>query len=148
MKKSTFFSSYPRATKTSASLLAQSILRQKPLRHAAVVGLVGELGSGKTTFAQGFAKGLGVKEKIASPTFVIYKTYRTYRSDRTYIHADCYRLKNPKELLALGWEKIIADPRNIVLVEWADRIKSILPRKTIFIHFQTQGLTKRTLQIS
>ncbi|MFH1979359.1 MAG: tRNA (adenosine(37)-N6)-threonylcarbamoyltransferase complex ATPase subunit type 1 TsaE [Patescibacteria group bacterium] len=101
---------------------------------AFVVALEGDLGAGKTTFAQGFARALGIKEKITSPTFVLLKKYKI-NSDRygSLIHIDAYRLEDPQDLIELGWDKLVLDPKNIILVEWADKIKKILPKKHILI---------------
>ena len=113
--------------------------------HAQVVALKGELGAGKTTFAQGVAKGLGVKEKILSPTFVIIKSYKIrntkYKIQNLY-HVDCYRIKNEQDLLALGWDKIVSDPQNLVLIEWPERIRKVLPKNTISISFKTIKTSK------
>lgn len=86
-----------------------------------ILALSGELGSGKTTFAQGFARGLGIKEKIISPTFIIIRQYPT-----NFYHIDLYRVENFQEL---GLEEILANPNNIVLIEWAEKIKD-LPKNT------------------
>lgn len=114
-----------------------------------VLALVGELGSGKTTFVQGFAKGLGVKGKIPSPTFILIRRYKLKTKHyKLLYHIDCYRLDNPvKELPGLGFKKIIANPRAIVMVEWADRVKSLLPPHTIWISFTHTGkvLTERNV---
>ncbi len=144
-----FVSRSAAATKQLGTAMAHE-LRARPLgRHAIVVGLQGELGSGKTTFVQGFAKGLGIKEKVLSPTFVIVKSYKIqdtrYKIQNLY-HVDCYRTEKPGEILALGWKEIIRDPSNIVLVEWPERIKRILPRDIRQISFH--ALSKDERQIS
>ena len=102
--------------------LAKKILKAPFSKQAKILGLVGDLGSGKTTFLQGLAKGLGIKEKILSPTFIII------RRIKNFYHIDCYRIKKPEEILGLGFKKIISDPQNIVAVEWADKIKKILTK--------------------
>ena len=122
--------------------------RGKERKEATVIGLTGDLGSGKTAFAQGFAKALGVKEKITSPTFVIEKRYKTRNKNRkNLIHIDAYRIKDPKEILDLGWEEIAGDPKNIIIVEWAERIKKILPKKHIQINFEHMDGNKRRIKI-
>jgi len=124
-------------TKKAGEKLAKERLKIVLRKNALVVGLEGDLGSGKTTFIQGFAKGLGIKEKILSPTFVIMKKFEIRNSKfENFYHVDCYRLQKPKELLELGFKKIIANPQNIVAIEWADKIRKILPNKTIWISFQ------------
>jgi tRNA threonylcarbamoyladenosine biosynthesis protein TsaE len=88
-------------TQNVARVLAKTLLETQPAKGAQVLALVGELGSGKTTFAQGLAKGLGIKEKILSPTFILLKEFNIrHPFFRTFYHIDCYRLDNPtKELL-------------------------------------------------
>ena len=146
----------PTETKKFAKELATELLKKPPKRKGAfVVGLEGELGAGKTSFAQGFAKGLGVKEKVLSPTFLIMRKYQIPKSlpvrqagkFQNLYHVDCYRIQNSKELLALGWRKIVGNPQNIVLVEWADRIKKILPRNSLRIVFVLEGQTTRRLVV-
>ncbi len=128
--------------------LAKTILQKAHLSKGAfVIGLEGNLGSGKTTFAQGFARGLGIKEKIQSPTFVILKRFKVQNPKfKNFYHVDAYRLQNPKEFLALGWEKIISKAHNIMLVEWADRITKILPKDSPHISFVTGGGNHRIIR--
>lgn len=97
--------------------------------RALVVGLYGDLGSGKTTFMQGVAAALGVGETVTSPTFVLSKIYKISprRGFTHLVHMDAYRLDGPQELAPLGWHEVVADPRNIVMVEWAERIERALP---------------------
>lgn len=116
-------------TKKLGERFAKEILEKKPKKTAFVVGLEGELGGGKTTFLQGFAKGLGIKEKILSPTFVIMKKFNNF------YHIDCYRIEKPKELLDLGFKEITSNPKNIIVIEWADRIRKIMPKDTLWIKF-------------
>ena len=147
--------------------LAEKVFKTKPLKTALIVGLNGDLGSGKTTFLQGFARGLGVKEKILSPTFVIMKKFKVFplrgisRREigfkfQEFYHIDCYRVKKLKEILELGFKEIISDPKNIVVIEWADKIKKILSnpspfkkgegsKKTIFIDFKFIAKNKREI---
>lgn len=135
-------------TERFASRLARQILELKPVRQAVVIGLVGDLGSGKTVFAKGFAKGLGVKEIIASPTFVLEKIYKlAAKNYRHLIHIDAYRLENSKELIDLGIKELIRDSRNIILVEWADKVKKIIPQKSILIRFETLKKNQRKICI-
>jgi len=125
----------PEQTKSLAKKIAKEVLKI-PFQKALVIGLIGDLGSGKTTFLQGFAKGLGIKEKILSPTFVILKKFKIKNSRFKYFyHFDCYRIRKPKEILDLGFKEIISDPKNIVCIEWSDRIKKILPSNTLFLRF-------------
>ncbi len=125
-----FLTTSSRQTQKLGEKMAKNILKIKNKRGARVLGLTGGLGGGKTTFLQGFAKGLGIKEKVLSPTFIIV------RRIKNFYHLDCYRLKEPQELLDLDFKKIIADPKNIVAVKWADQVKEIMPRRTEWISFE------------
>jgi len=118
------------ATQKLGEDLAKDILKRGPQKQAIFLGLTGNLGGGKTTFMQGFAKGLGIKDKILSPTFVIMKHFGNF------YHIDCYRINKPEEILELGFKEIIADPKNIVAVEWPEKIKKFLPQSTIYIDFE------------
>ena len=102
---------------------------------ATVVGMYGDLGTGKTTFIQHFAKEAGVKKKVHSPTFSIMQRYLLKHKDlKNLFHIDAYRLKNEKELLSLGWDKILDDPENLVFIEWPEKVKSIMPKGHHQIH--------------
>ena len=140
-----------RQTKKLGEVLAKKI-RCKGNKKALVFGLVGDLGGGKTTFLQGFARGLGIKRKILSPTFVIMKRYQLtdYPIEKlsNFYHFDCYRIRKPKEILDLGFKKIISGPKNIIASEWAERIKKILPQNTIWINFEFVDKNKRKIKIS
>ena len=131
-------STLPRTTKKIAELLAHETLQHRlKLKSALVVGLAGNLGSGKTTFIQGFARGLGIRHRLTSPTFLIIRSYELgIRNYKKLYHVDAYRIKKPKELSALGFKEIIADPKNIVLIEWANKVKRLLPKKTLWIQFK------------
>lgn len=103
---------------------------------ALVIGLVGDLGAGKTTFAQGVAESLGVREAVVSPTFTIERVYKVTHPHFSHLaHLDAYRLETPEELARLGWDNLVSDNRAIILVEWADRVREILPPDTLFVHF-------------
>jgi len=112
----------------------------KDKNKAVVIGLEGDLGGGKTTFIQGFAKGLGIKNKITSPTFVIMKKY-----DSLY-HIDCYRIKD-KDLLELDFNEIINNKHNFVVIEWAEKVKKILPKNALWLKFEYSDKNKRKIVI-
>lgn len=143
-------------TKEFAAKFALEILNKKSEGGAVVLALKGNLGAGKTTFLQGFAKGLGIKEKILSPTFVILKKFKITSRRRqkagdkkfdNFYHIDCYRLKGPKEVLDLGFKEIISDSQNIVAVEWAERLRGILPKNIILIKLDYNAENTRILTI-
>ncbi|EKD49150.1 MAG: hypothetical protein ACD_63C00254G0007 [uncultured bacterium] len=117
------------------------------LRNGSVICLEGDLGGGKTTFVKGLAKGLGIKEDITSPTFVIFKKFKIKDKNFLY-HFDLYRLSDPKEVLNLGFEEILRDKNSIVVIEWADRIRKILPKESIDVKFEFVGENVRRIGIS
>lgn len=135
-------------TQKKAGDLARKILRLN-LKKAVVVALEGELGSGKTTFSQGFAKALGVKERVLSPTFVLLKIYKIkHKKFKHLIHIDCYRLDSAKDLLHLGFKDLLKDKDAIILIEWAERIFKILPKSAFWIKFNhTKFLNKRKILV-
>ncbi|MEK7077316.1 MAG: tRNA (adenosine(37)-N6)-threonylcarbamoyltransferase complex ATPase subunit type 1 TsaE [Patescibacteria group bacterium] len=149
MKK--FISSSSAETKRFAETLARRIKYQvssiKYRRHALVFALEGELGSGKTTFVQGFFRGLGIKRRAVSPTFIIMRKVKlpatSYQQPATrYVyHMDAYRIRKPRELLKMGFKEILSDSCNIVLVEWAGNVKRILPKSTLWLYF-SHGMDK------
>jgi len=95
-----------------------------------VYALVGDLGAGKTTFVRAFLRALGVKSRITSPTFLIIRSYGNI------YHIDCYRIDKPSELVKLGFKEILKNKNNIVLIEWAGRIRKLLPKNTQWIYFE------------
>jgi tRNA threonylcarbamoyladenosine biosynthesis protein TsaE len=114
--------------------------------QATVVALHGDLGAGKTTFSQAIARSLGVIETVTSPTFVIQKIYDlTDEVFERLIHIDAYRLESGRDLLVLGWEAIVHDPGNLIVVEWAERVSDILPASTHHLTFAFADAQTRTL---
>lgn len=141
-------SNSPKQTQKAAKDLAQEIARNLPLKKAFVIGLKGDLGGGKTTFVQGLAKALGIKEKITSPTFVLLKRFKINKNNfENFYHIDCYRAEGPEDLKELGLKKIISSPKNIVAIEWAERIKTMLPKRFLMIEFQFIDKKKRKITI-
>jgi tRNA threonylcarbamoyladenosine biosynthesis protein TsaE len=135
-----------RQTKKIGELLAKEILGETKAKKAKVLALKGELGGGKTTFLQGFARGIGIKEKILSPTFIIQKSFKIKKSNfKFFYHIDCYRIQKQKEILDLDFKNTINNPQNIVAVEWADRIAKILPKNIIKINFKVIDKNKREI---
>ena len=106
--------------------------------QAAVVGLKGDLGSGKTTFTQAIAKELGIRETVTSPTFVILKKYGIPQAGdfETLVHIDAYRLEDPKELNSLEFKREVSDPKNLILIEWPENVSEALPADAYSINFE------------
>ena len=167
MRFKKYITKSPSQTKGLGKNLAKEILKSPPQKEALILGLKGDLGGGKTTFLQGFAMGLGIKEKILSPTFVIIKKFsiteprnsgakvkiKTKSSSPSkskfsnFYHIDCYRIERLKGVLDLGFREIISDSQNIVTIEWADRIDKILPAKAIIINFEFVDQKTRKITI-
>ena len=115
---------------------------------ALVVGLYGDLGSGKTTFTQAVAKIFGIKEDITSPTFVIEKIYNIDHANFTnLVHIDAYRLDSAKELAVLDWDRTLGNQKNIIFIEWPERVIDILPANHAKIYFKFLGEFEREIEI-
>lgn len=139
MKK--FITQTDKQTQELGKLFAQELKAVCLPEQGTVVCLSGDLGSGKTTFTQGLLKGLKIKGPYTSPTFVVMKKYNNV------YHIDAYRIKN-KDLLGLGWEEMIADNKNIIIIEWAERVEKIIPKNAIWIRFRWIDRDKRELKFS
>ncbi|MES2213843.1 MAG: tRNA (adenosine(37)-N6)-threonylcarbamoyltransferase complex ATPase subunit type 1 TsaE [Patescibacteria group bacterium] len=132
-------------TKSFAKTFVESLSQEE---DAIVVALEGDLGSGKTTFSQLVGEALGVREGIQSPTFLIEKIYELYDKPwKHLVHIDAYRLDKPEELLHLGWNEIISRPDNLILVEWADKVRDIMPDDALRISFTFIDETTREIDI-
>ena len=110
---------------------AKGLAKKIPLGK--VVALKGDLGTGKTTFTQGFAKGLSIHDRVGSPTFKLVSEY--IGTPYNLYHVDCYRLKDSVEFLNLGGENLLMPHDGVSLIEWADVIQPLLPENTIEIKF-------------
>jgi tRNA A37 threonylcarbamoyladenosine biosynthesis protein TsaE len=151
---------------------------------ALVVGLFGNLGSGKTAFVKAVALILGITESVTSPTFVIEKIYEIGSNGSTFaktsvdkgndpqksyggdlaksclvrtpvqlpwtrlVHIDAYRLESARELEVLNFEKLVEDPNNLILVEWPENVKEILPDGTLTIKCEFMSETEREYDFS
>lgn len=99
-------------------------------KEATVILLSGDLGAGKTTMTQIIGKKLGIKKTIQSPTFVLIRKYKLKNKDYEFMfHIDAYRLESEKEIEKLNFKEIISSPKNLVLIEWPEKISKILPKK-------------------
>lgn len=129
----------------------------KKLQGGEVIGLIGELGSGKTTFVKGLAEGLGIKESITSPTFVLLKEYNILRPKdhlrngrnmvKTMVHVDAYRVKGSEDIKSVGIEDYLDRNDAVIIIEWAEKIKKDLPKNTIYIYFQHIDKNNRKISI-
>lgn len=110
------------------------------LKGGEVLCLVGDLGSGKTVFTKGLAMELGIKKTVTSPTFVLLKPYNIKKTRKqeikTLVHIDAYRLQNGKQLKAIGAEDFFNNENCVTVIEWADRVKDIWPKKNRLFTFK------------
>jgi tRNA threonylcarbamoyladenosine biosynthesis protein TsaE len=106
------------------------------------LALVGDLGTGKTVFVQGLARGLGVQEQVHSPTFILANEYRSGRL--ALFHVDAYRIQSVGEALGFGLEDYLSD-FGVTVIEWADRIRDALPQEHLLVEFRHVSNTKRGL---
>ena len=111
---------------------------------AHIIELIGDVGAGKTTFVRGLAKGLGIKEPITSPSFTISKTY-ALKNGGSLIHYDFYRLSDPG-LMADDLQENLSNPKNIIVIEWGESVKDLLPENHTTIEIKQTPLF-RTLNI-
>lgn len=118
----------------------------KKLQGGDILALSGELGSGKTCFTGGIARGLGVSEnyQITSPTFTLINEYP---AKYKLFHFDVYRLTDYSDLDDLGYEEFISG-QGVVIIEWAEKIASAIPKKAFFINFEYLDETKRKITIN
>ena len=145
--KRIFLSNSREETQAPSTSFARSI------KAGAIFALYGDLGSGKTTFVQGVAKALGIKQSVTSPTFVLMKSYKINkpsiikRKIKKITHIDCYRISKAGDAEGLGLEEVLSDPKSIVFIEWPERIKDLLPKKIIKILFTHLGGDKRKIEV-
>lgn len=115
------------------------------LKGGEVIELIADVGGGKTTFVKGLAKGAGSKNHVSSPTFTISKVYKTPKFE--IIHFDFYRLEYV-ELVEYEVQEAIYDPKTVIVVEWSDCVKHVLPNERLTINFILGQNEERTLCFS
>ena len=129
-----FLSQSPKETQ---ALAKNFLLQFKSFDRSLVLALSGNLGAGKTTFIKSFIRSMGVKKRITSPTFLILRRFAiNNKIFKNIFHVDAYRIKDEKDLRGINIRDVLKEPSNIVLVEWADRIKKVLPKETIWVKFK------------
>jgi len=133
----------PNLTLAEVRELAQKLAKSSRGRKR-VIGLTGDLGSGKTTFTKSFARALGIKN-IKSPTFIIAAAHNA-KSGLLH-HIDLYRLQTVKDLDHLGLDEILNAPKNVVIIEWADKFKEIYDQCNLIISFKVRDKTHRDVTI-
>lgn len=134
----------PEETKKIAKDIVSNIQRRS------IIALFGQLGSGKTTFVQGLAMGLGVRERIISPTFIIVREHKFQTANKkikTLYHIDLYRV-DEEGLESLGLEEIFSDREALVVIEWAEKIEKLLPKGAIKVYFTYKTENEREISIN
>lgn len=111
-----------------------------------VIALHGDLGAGKTVFSRGFARGLGITEAVSSPTYTIIQEYKLPKGGWFY-HLDLYRIQDANAALAFGADEYIQDACSVSLLEWAERIPSLLPANTIHVRIKHLSENEREITI-
>ncbi len=134
---------------TETKIAAKDFIENlSPLSRATLIGLSGELGSGKTSFTQGVASALGVTDAVNSPTFVLEKIYELENQKfNKLIHIDAYRFDDPQEIKVLRLEDLLDDPKNLILIEWPEKAEGMLPSDIKTIHFKFIDENKRQIDI-
>lgn len=133
-------------TKSSDETEALAEDLAKKLKGGQVVALFGDLGAGKTTFVKGLGKGLGVKERIISPTFIIQNSHNL-KNGFVLNHFDFYRLDPVDDLTIESTEEVFSSPYAISAVEWPERIEYLLPKRTIKVRLESLGENRRKIEI-
>ena len=115
------------------------------LRSGDVVALAGDLGTGKTQFIKGLAAGMGVGKPtyISSPSFTLINEYP---GKVAFYHIDLFRLRSEKEAEELGLEEYFQS-EGVTAIEWADKISSLLPKETLWVHIQYTGKNTRSIEM-
>lgn len=120
------------------------------LKGGEVIGLIGNLGSGKTTFIKGLAEGLRVDEIITSPTFVILKSYagRIGQQKIEFVHVDAYRVESIEDIESVGINDFLGRKDVIIAIEWSEKIEKILPKGTKYVNFEHINENERKIVIN
>lgn len=113
------------------------------LKPGSVVALYGDLGAGKTAFVRGMAEGLGISERVSSPTFTVVNEYP---GKVPLFHFDMYRLSGADELYDIGWDDYL-DRGGIVAVEWSERVEEALGGDTVKVRIIRRGEDERLITI-
>ena len=140
MKDKVYISSSEEETENIASNIAKNI------PFGSCIGLRGNLGSGKTVFARGFARGLDIDDIVSSPTFTLIKEYPA-NNDKWLYHLDLYRITDIESALVFGIDEYLSDPNAIVLIEWPERILELFAPDSIFIDIERTGQNTRKITV-
>ena len=129
-------------TRSEKETLNLGVITGKNIFYPAIIALTGDLGSGKTVFVKGIAKGMGIKETVKSPSFVIINEYS---APHPLYHFDLYRINDPAELSNLGYEEYISTQNGVVAIEWADKITNFLPSEYLKVRIEIRDFHLRSI---
>lgn len=132
-------------TETAEQTMKIAEVVGKNLRAGECIELVADVGGGKTTFVRGLAKGAGSKTHVSSPTFTISKVYKARSFE--IVHFDFYRL-DEAGLIEYEIKDAIFDPSTVIIVEWSDVIKHVLPHERLTVDITQQDDEARKLKLS
>ena len=122
-----------------------AIALAEKLRSGGCLGLIGDLGAGKTTFTKKICKEYNINENIKSPTFTYVIEYQS--GDVTVYHFDAYRIINSEEIYEIGFEDYIGEENSVVIVEWANNIIDEMPEDTIYVEINHNGENTREVSV-
>ena len=123
--------------------LAKKLARN--INPGITISLIGDLGTGKTTFTKGFARQMGIIDHVTSPTFKLISEYQGKKYKLN--HIDAYRMNGPEDFLNIGGEEYLISKNSITIIEWGDLLKDILPAKTIRVNFKRVKSPKESRKI-
>jgi tRNA threonylcarbamoyladenosine biosynthesis protein TsaE len=132
--------------KKAFDFIVDKLKKNKKRKKAVILFLKGGLGAGKTTFLQGFAKMVGVKEKVLSPTFILIRKMpikKNFLNFKNFYHIDFYRLSSKKDLNSLKLKEVLSNPTSLVAIEWPEKFAIFLPKPFIVLDFKILGKNKR-----
>lgn len=123
--------------------LARKLARN--INPGTTISLIGDLGAGKTTFTKGFARQMGIKDHVTSPTFKLISEYQGEKYKLN--HIDAYRMNGSEDFLNIGGEEYLLSKNSITIIEWGDLLNDILPSKTIRVNFRRIKSPKESRKI-
>ena len=139
----------PNLVLAAEAVLIRAVSAARKSDVAVVLALTGDLGAGKTTLVQQFARLLGVTDTVTSPTFVIMKEYETMHTTfEKLVHIDAYRIEDIDEMRPLGFSARLGEAKTLICIEWAERIAELLPVTTISVALGLHPDETRTLTIN
>ena len=119
------------------------------LKDPTVLALEGELGTGKTTFVQGIAEQLGIEKRVLSPTFVFLRSYGLKNTKfKKFHHFDLYRCRSLEDVKSIGFEEVLGDEDSLVVIEWPEVARTLLPTNTRWIKISKIGENEREIEVS